>query len=487
MPDQPQHTHPAHNEHSNHGQHRPHAEHSAHGQHPTHADHPPRAAHKDHAHKDRAPHMDGHSHRHYGEAMLSVEEALDRILSHFHPLDAVRVPLLSALGQTLAEDAVAPRDIPPLPNSAMDGYAIQAADARGASADAPVTLRVVGSVAAGELPDCAAAPGAAVRIMTGAPIPPGADAVIPFEDTDEMDRRASGAPLDEIAIRYQVAPGDDIRPAGQDVREGECVLTRGTYLRPSELGVLASLGYGEALVIRRPVVAILATGDELLAPGDPYETGKIYDSNSVGLAAGVLRYGGVPNIIGIARDNMESVNAKIAEALTADMLITSAGVSKGDYDMVKDALSQRGEIDFWSVRMRPAKPLAFGALNAPDGRRVPHLGLPGNPVSALVAFEQFGRAAIRKMMGKPQLPKPTIRAVLDEPIYNNDSRRVYARAIIRRENGEYRARLSGGQGSNLLTSMARANGLAICPEHIDRIPAGEAVDAQMLDWTEEVF
>ena len=419
--------------------------------------------------------------------MLSVEDALDRIMRHFHPLKANRTPLLEAIGQVLAEDALATHDIPPLDNSAMDGYALQAADVRGASADSPITLKVVGAVAAGELPTVDVTPGSAVRIMTGAPVPDGADAVVPFEDTDEMERRDSGIPLNEIAVRYQVSVGDDIRPAGQDVRKGERVLQSGTMLRPSEIGVLASLGYDSVSVFRRPVVAILATGNELLEPGAPYQPGMIYDSNTYSIAASVIRYGGVPKLIGIARDNLDSMNASLRDGLDSDMLVTSAGVSKGDYDMVKDVLAQHGEIDFWSVRMRPAKPLAFGILNAGEGRKVPLLGLPGNPVSALVAFEQFGRAAIRRMLGKPDAPKPTITAVLDDPIHNGDNRRVYARAVIRRENGVYRASLTGDQGSNLLTSMARANGLAICPEDLPVKEAGETVQVQMLDWTEETF
>ena len=184
---------------------------------------------------------------------------------------------------------------------------------------------------------------------------------------------------------------------------------------------------------------------------------------------------------------MDSVNDKLREGMAADMLITSAGVSKGDYDMVKDALARHGRVDFWSVRMRPAKPLAFGVLQADDGRSVPHLGLPGNPVSAMVAFEQFGRAAIHKMMGKAPRPKPVVRATLDEPIYNTDGRRVYARAVIRKENGAYRARLTGNQSSNLLTSMSGANGLAVCPEDLPMMDAGETVEALMLDWSEDVF
>ena len=421
--------------------------------------------------------------------MLSVEEALERILAHFAPLSAERRPLLEALGQVLAEDAVALRDIPPLDNSGMDGYAVRAADVAAASESAPVALDVIGSVAAGELPRQAVVPGAAVRIMTGAPVPPGADAVVPFEETDETERRASGASMSRIGIRAAAGVGADVRPAGEDVRAGTVVLRAGTALRPAEIGVLASLGFAEVSVVRRPTVAILSTGDELLEAGDDYAEGMIYDSNSYSVAAGVIRCGGVPLTLGVARDNLDSMNAKLQEGLAADMMITSAGVSKGDYDMVKDVLAQRGAIDFWSVRMRPAKPLAFGTLRADDGRAVPHLGLPGNPVSALVAFEQFGRAAIHKMMGKGESArhKPRIRAVLDEPIYNGDGRRVYARAIVSKVNGAYRAKLTGGQSSNLLTSMSGANGLAICPEDLPMKDAGETVEVLMMDWPEDVF
>ncbi len=432
------------------------------------------------------PREHGHRH-HHREAMLSVEEALERILAQFHVLDAERVPLLEALGQVLAEDAIAAHDIPPLDNSAMDGYAIQAASVSAASEDAPVTLEVIGSIAAGDLPTHTVTPGSAARIMTGAPIPPGADSVVPFEETDEIERRESGGSMDEIGVKAAVREGSDIRPAGQDVRGGTAVLAKGATLRPSEIGVLASLGFDSVSAVRRPHVAILSTGDELLEAGDDYAAGMIYDSNSYSIAASVLRYGGVPKMLGIARDNLDSMNAKLREGLRADLLITSAGVSKGDYDMVKDVLAQRGEIDFWSVRMRPAKPLAFGTLRADDGRSVPHLGLPGNPVSAMVAFEQFGRAAIRKMMGKGGLLKPRISAVLEEPIYNTDGRRVYARAVVTKKNGAYHARLTGNQSSNLLTSMSSANGLAVCPEDLPMKDTGEIVEVQMLDWSEDVF
>lgn len=416
--------------------------------------------------------------------MLSVEDARDRILDVFTMLDSREAEVLDSLGQVLAKDVTAPRDIPPLANSAMDGYAVAARSVTGASYESPVVLRVIGTVAAGDLPRERVTPGMAVRIMTGAPVPDGADAVVPFEETDEAER---GADLSHIGIRVEVLPGSDVRPAGQDVKRGETVLTAGTTLRPPDAGVISSLGYQSVEVIRRPTVSILSTGDELLEPGDAPADGKIYDSNSYGITAAVLQSGGIPRRLGIARDNIESVTAKIREGLTSDLLVTSAGVSKGDYDMVKEVLATHGTIDFWSVRMRPAKPLAFGLLDADDGRRVPHLGLPGNPVSALVAFEQFGRPAIRKMMGKPLTARPTVRAVLDEPIYNTDGRRVYARAVVTKRNGVYHARLTGHQSSNLLTSMARANALAICPEDVEKRDAGEIVDVQMLDWPEEII
>ena len=426
-----------------------------------------------------------HHHSHYHADMLSVEDALERILGYFSVLETEDAPLLEALGQTLAEDIDAPFDLPPLANSAMDGFAVRHEDVAGAGPESPRTLPVIGQVAAGQLPDRRVTPGTAIRIMTGAPIPEGADSVVPFEETDEVERKAAGMGLEEIAIRSGADLGANVRPAGEDVTKGQRVLESGAVLRPSELGVLASLGRTHVRVVRRPRVAILATGDELMAPGQPVEPGKIYDSNSYSIASSVLRYGGVPKLLGIARDNLEDMNSKLEAGLDADMLLTSAGVSKGDYDFVKDVLQERGEVTFWSVRMRPAKPLAFGQLNAPGGRKVPHIGLPGNPVSAMVAFEQLCRPAILKMLGRTRFAKPMVRAVLRDPIINTDGRRVYARSIVTMEDGRYRASLTGPQGSNLLTSMARANGLAICPEDIDEMPAGAEVDVQMLDWPEE--
>ncbi|NQW16489.1 MAG: molybdopterin molybdotransferase MoeA [Chloroflexi bacterium] len=415
--------------------------------------------------------------------MLSVEEALERILSYFQILETERKPLLDAQGQVLAEDLIAGFDIPSLANSAMDGFAVRSADVGGASLDSPVELTVTGKVAAGELPDRPVDPDTAIRIMTGAPIPDGADAVVAFEDTDELERSDRSA----IGIRLDARVGENVRPPGEDVRSGEVVLAKGATLGPAEIGVAASLGLGEVSVVRRPVVSIVATGDELLEPGQQHRPGFVYNSNTFSIAAGVNKYGGITRIIGIARDTIESLNIALNEALDgADMVITSAGVSKGDYDVVKDVLDQRGEIALWSVRMRPAKPLAFGALTTGDGRKVPHLGLPGNPVSTMVAFEQFARPAIRLMLGMQVLDKPEIRATLDDAIENYDGRRVYARVIVYRdEDGQYRAKSTGSQNSNVLTSMARANGLAICPDNVARKEPGEVVAVQMLDWPDE--
>ena len=446
------------------------------------------------------PTAHAHSHnRHSHKGMpkipdwLTVEQALERILSFVSPLPAEQRALLESMGQVLATDVYAPLDVPPHPNSSMDGYAVQWESVRRASPRQPVRLRVTGVLAAGQAPSGSVAPGAAIRIMTGAPIPTGADTVIPFEDTDELERAQRGEPVrDEVTVcTAPTERGANIREAGEDILRDSTVLAAGTVLRPAEIGVMASLGMVEAHVVRRPVVAILSTGDELVEPPAPLAPGQIYNSNTFTIAASVLRYGGIPRVLGVARDTLESLRAKIALGLSADMLITTAGVSRGDYDIVKDVLMQQGEIAFWTVRMKPAKPLAFGTLRTKgsDGaeRRVPHLGLPGNPVSSLVAFEQFGRPAILKMLGRRTFAKPVVHAVLEDAIENTDERRVYARVTVTRRDGVYYARLTGPQGSGVLTSMSKANGLAICPEDTPVLRAGETTAVQMLDWQEDQY
>lgn len=400
--------------------------------------------------------------------------------------------LLEALDQVLAEDIHSTIDIPPMANAAMDGYAAKWESIRGASSDAPKVLEIIGEVAAGYIAEEEVRPGTTYRIMTGAPVPRGADTVVPFEDTDEKAQglSATGKRLERVAVRREASQGANIRAAGEDIRKGQLVLERGTVLRPAEIGVLASLGHTTAHVIRRPVVAVLATGDELVSIGEPLPLGKIYNSNSYSVAALVQRYGGLPKVLGIARDTMDDLEEKIESGLDADILITSAGVSTGEYDVVKDVLAAHGEIGFWQVRMQPGRPLAAGVFRRRENgeeRMVPHLGLPGNPVGAMIAFELFGRPALLKMMGKTNFDKPIIEAVLEGGrIRNGDGRRRFGRVRVAQRGGTYYARLTGSQGSGILTSMAMANGLAICPEEKAMVEDGDLVQVMMLDWVQEL-
>jgi molybdopterin molybdotransferase len=410
--------------------------------------------------------------------LLSVEQALEKILDYVDVLEAELSPVLDCLGQVLAEDIYSTIDIPPLDNSAMDGYAVRSEDTRGATEQSPRFLRVIDIATPGSIPKGEVKPGTAVRIMTGAPIPKGADSIVRFEDTDETQHQRTA---DEIGILREAEPGRDIRRAGEDITQGSLVLSQGVVIRPSEIGVLASLGRSTVKVIRRPVVAILATGNEVVDISQPLPRGKIYNSNSYSVAALVLRYGGIPKILGIASDSESSLVTSLRRGVDADMLITTGGVSMGDYDVVKDVLVKQGEIAFWTVRMKPGKPLAFGKIKG-----IPHLGLPGNPVSAMVTFELFARPAILKMMGRKNLAKPAIEAVIGEPIVNEDGRRIFARAIVEKRGNHYFARLTGPQGSGILTSMSLANGLVVVPEDKPMVEAGDVVRVMMLDWNEEM-
>ena len=419
--------------------------------------------------------------------MISVEQALEKVLSYVDVLEEEEVHILDCLGQVLAEDVYSGINVPPLDNSAMDGYAVQSRDTRGANRQSPRFLRVIDTVAAGSISNYEVEPGTAIRIMTGAPVPKGADCVVRFEDTDETQRQGAST---EIGILTEVEAGANIRRAGEDITKGTRVLSRGVVIRPAEIGVLASLGRSRVAVIRRPVVAILATGDELVDINQPLPEGKIYNINTYSVAALVRRYGGIPKILGIALDSEDSVVAGLRRGLDADMLITIGGVSKGDYDVVKDVLVREGEIAFWTVRMKPGKPLAFGTIKgisrAGAARDIPHLGLPGNPVSSMVTFELFARPAILKMLGKKNLAKPTIEAVIENPIVNSDGSRIFARAIVEKRGGQYFARLTGPQGSGIITSMSLANGLVIVPEDRAGVKAGDVVQVVMLDWDEEM-
>ncbi len=415
--------------------------------------------------------------------MISVEAALQRVLEQVEQLPPEEAPLLETLGQVLAEDVVAHLDVPPLDNAAMDGYAVRAADTTAADEHSPVSLRVIADLAAGYTTDIVVGPGTAIRIMTGAPLPAGADAVVQFEHTDEGRRvnpRLEPARRENVAILVPAKSGLNVRRAGEDIRAGQVVLRRGTALRPAELGVLASLGRSTALVYRRPLVAVLSTGDELVPLGQPLRPGQIYNSNSYAIAAQVRRTGGVPLLLGIARDLPEELIARLHEARRADLLITTGGVSMGDFDVVKNVLASEGEVTFWRVRMKPGKPLAFGRIGP-----TPHLGLPGNPVSAMVTFEMFARPAILKMMGKGNYRKPSVRATLEQGARNTDGRRVYLRAYVRKVGDDFVASLTGPQGSHIATSMTGANGLAILPEDAAEVRPGERVQVLMLDWPED--
>jgi molybdopterin molybdotransferase len=417
-----------------------------------------------------------------GLAVISVEEALAKILNTVHMLGNESSPLLDCLGRVLAEDVYSPLDVPPHDNSAMDGYAVQAEDIRGASIKKPKVLTVIGEVAAGDVPKVKVKPGTAVRIMTGAFIPDGTDVVVPFEDTDEVERRQHVMSKSEIGVHTSLDGGCNIRQKGEDIAKGGMVLQKGKLLDPADIGVLASLGKSSVSVTRRPVVGILATGNEVVEVSQPLEDGKIYNSNSYSLAAQVLRYGGIPMLLGVAPDDIEQLTAAIRAGLECDILITSGGVSLGDYDVVKQVLNAEGKVDFWTVRMKPGKPLAFGLFKRSDDKDVPHLGLPGNPVSSMITFEVFARPAIFKMMGRNDMAKSNITAVLEDSIRNSDGRRIFARVIVTKKDNEYFAKLTGPQGSGILTSMAKANGLAIIPEDATEVKSGERVEIMMLDW-----
>jgi molybdopterin molybdotransferase len=401
--------------------------------------------------------------------MITLEAALSQILAAIQPLGLEKVSLHDALGRIIGEDIVASRPIPPKNNAAMDGYALRSQDTRGARAKKPVVLDVVEDIPAGSIPKKTVEKGQAARIMTGAPIPAGADAVLRMEDTEKDGRR--------VRIFVPAAAGQDIRLAGEDVQTGEKVVSRGDILRPARIGMLAALGRSFVSVHQRPLVAILATGDELVDVDEPPSPWQIVSSNSYALAAQVLDCGAMPLQLGIARDTREGLTAKLNSALRADLILSSGGVSVGDYDLVKDIMKEVGNrMQFWQVAMRPGKPLAFGALNG-----VPLFGLPGNPVSSMVSFEQFVRPSILKMMGHRNIFRRTVGAVLGETIDKKQGTRHFIRARVTFENGRYLAVTTGEQGSGILKSMVQANGLIVLPENVTTVKAGETVAVQLLD------
>jgi molybdopterin molybdotransferase len=399
--------------------------------------------------------------------VLSVEEALEQILSRVDRLGSERVELLSSLGRVLAEPIPARFDIPPWPNSSMDGYALRSEDTHEAGPGNPVALQVVGTIPAGSVSAQPLQAGQVFRIFTGAPLPDGADSVIPQEEVQVQDGR--------IRVPRPVAQGEFVRPRGEDLRAGETALEAGQAIGPAQIGLLATLGRSRALVFRRPRVAILSTGDEVVDLGGEVAQGKIPNSNSYALMAQVLEAGGEPLNVGVAPDIPESIEERLRWGLSADVLISSAGVSVGDYDVVRDALRRLGaELHLWQVAMRPGKPITFGSIG---GR--PIFGLPGNPVSAMVTFELFVRPALLKMSGHMALHRPRIHARALSPIPNPGGRRGYLRVTLSAEGGGYGARLTGNQGSAVLTSMVSADGLAVVPADTT-IPSGDTVPVILL-------
>lgn len=402
---------------------------------------------------------------------MPVSEALTRLQRELKPVASERVNLTDAVGRVLAEDVTSNTDLPPFSNSAMDGYAVKSRDVRQASEENPVVLSVVGDVPASASGSQALASGEALRIMTGAPLPAGSDAVVPVELTTNPEALAGQQVQDQIEVLAAVSAADHVRPAGQDVRAGDVVLQRGRRLRPADVGMLAALGVSEPGVYRIPKVAVLSTGDELLEVNEPLTPGHIRDSNGYALTAAVRSAGADPYRMGIAPDRLEAVLGSLERAVVngADLILSSAGVSMGAHDYVRLALQERGELDFWKVNIRPGKPLTFGWYQG-----VPFLGLPGNPVSALITFDVFARTAIARLTGVSREHPWHIPAVLEEEVVS-DGRESYLRAVVKKDGSSYRVRLTGSQDSGVLSSLIAANALLLVPEGIRLIPAGRQV------------
>ena len=450
-----------------------------------------------------------------GDELLSVEAARAAVFAAIAgPTEAELAYLLEARGRVAAEPIDSPLDLPPWTNSAMDGYAIRSADVAAATDAAPVRLRVDGEVRAGQAAEQAVDRGSAIRIATGAPVPPRADAVVPVEQTTPLDadgqptgqrgRDATGPLPAAIAVHDAVPPGGSLRTRGSDLAAGTRIVDPGTVLTPAVLGLTAGVGIDRLMVHRRPIVGILATGDEVRAPGSTLGPAGIPDANGPALVAMVDAAGAEPRVLGIAADRFDDVRARLCAGLfEADAIIVSGGVSVGPYDVVRSAFAEFGSIDLWRVAVQPGKPFAFGTGRAPTGdgdadpeaRPVLLFGLPGNPVSTFVTFELFVRPALRRLAGHrdDDLFRPIDRAVLVDDVGKSHGRRAFVRVRVERdaggspvrdERGRVRASLAGGaggQGSHVLSALATADALAVIPEADDRLPAGSEVDIWWLD------
>lgn len=405
-------------------------------------------------------------------ALLTVHEAQERIRAAIQPIQQFEhVSIQNAAGRILAQPIAASDDYPLFDNSSMDGFAVRAEDISSASRASPRTLRVVADLAAGSTLTSPLGAGEAVRIMTGAPLPPGADSVVPVEETDFQNNAPGSVAPEKVSIQRSVKRGEFVRPRGQDLQRGQEVLQAGHRLRAQDLALLAMLGFPQVSTIRQPRVALISTGNELIELGTPLGAGQIHESNSVALAAQLEADGAVVVHLGIARDERAAVRSALERALdeSADMILSSAGVSVGAYDFVKEVVEAQGNLNFWKVNMRPGKPLAFGKF-----RGIHFMGLPGNPVSAFVTYEVFARAALQKLSGESISARPSLRVRLIEPV-ESDGRESYLRGIVDFKAGT--ARLAGHQGSGNLFSLVQANALLIIPAGVKSAPAGQEVEA----------
>ena len=408
--------------------------------------------------------------------LLNVDKALDNILADMNTLEAETVSLPEAFDRVLAEDIVSPIDLPPFDNSAMDGYALRHEDSAGASQSRPATLAVTMDIMAGSAPDSQLESGQAARIMTGAPIPPGATAVIPVEDTDDDWSKGEDSPLPpEVRIHRSLRCGENIRRAGENVGAGETIMKAGRVIGAAEVGMIAAVGRPRVSVIRQPKVVILSSGDELVDIYDELRPGKIRDTNGYSLAALIRGAGGLPIRLPIAKDRLESIRALYRRALeiNPDMIISSAGVSVGAADLVRTVMDELGEIDFWRINMRPGKPLAYGTIQG-----LPFFGLPGNPVSSMVTFEVIVRPALAKIAGRPFEQRAVKATIADD--MRSDGRRTYARVTLEHDGQRLSARATGIQSSGALMSMVLADGLAIIPADTKYVPAGTELEVLLL-------
>lgn len=408
--------------------------------------------------------------------LTPLQDALSQILAAIPTLPAETIPLPEVLGRTLAADLIADVALPPFANSSMDGFAVHAADTIPAAPDSPVQLTVTMDILAGESPAQALAPGTAARIMTGAPLPVGADAVVPVEDTDAAWTAYDNALPPTVQIRQAVQPGASVRPIGEDIQVDQRLLPAGTLLGPAEIGILAALGQSLVAVHQQPKVAILASGDELVEVNEPLAPGKIRDSNGYVLEALVRQHGGIPIRIPTAKDTLQDTRRSFHEALAhePDLLLSSGGVSMGTHDVVRAVLDELGTIKIWRINLRPGKPLAFGQLQGH-----PFFGLPGNPVSTQVTFDIFVRPALHKMRGSTAT-LPMAQAVLDEDI-PTDGRLTYFRVKLSRDDQQQlHATITGTQSSGAMMSMVLADGLLIVPAGIKKAQRGAKYPVRLL-------